>query len=315
MSQQEQHLIFGTGAVGQAIMHALVKRGKSVTMVNRSGKMAETPASVKVIKGDANDQALTAQQAQGVSHVYNATNPPYENWDTLFPPLNTSILRAASKANARLIVMDNLYMYGPTNGKLITEDLPYKPNGKKSLTRANMANELLDAHKRGDVRVVMGRSPDFFGPAVTGSSVGDMLFYAAISGKPGQLLFNIDLPHTYSFVPDIGEALVTLGENDDAYGKAWHLPNARTTTTREFVKILYETVGQPMKTQVIGLRMSKVLSLFVPILREVQEMSYSGTNAYIVDDAPYKKRFGDHATKLETAIAQTVAWYRAHPRA
>lgn len=313
MAQQEQHLIFGTGPVGKAIMTSLLKRGKQVTMVNRSGKMDETPSGVKIVKGDVKDEAFAAQTAQGMTHVYNATNPPYEDWHTQFPPLNTSILKAASKAKARLIVMDNLYMYGPTNGKLITEDLPYNPNGKKSLTRAKMANELLEAHKRGDVRVVMGRAADFFGPGVMGSSVGERLFYPAVEGKAAQLMFKIDLPHTYTFVPDIGEALVILGENDDAYGKAWHVPSPRTVTTREFVKIVYEASGHPMKTQVIGLNMSKFLSLFVPILREVQEMSYSGMNPYIVDDTPFKKRFGDIATPLEKAIDQTVAWYKTHP--
>jgi nucleoside-diphosphate-sugar epimerase len=313
MSPVEKHLIFGTGPVGKAIMTSLLKRGKSVTMVNRSGKMDDTPNGVTVVKGDVKDEAFTAQLAQGFTHLYNATNPPYENWHFEFPPLNTSILKAATKANARLIVMDNLYMYGPQDGKPITEGLPYRPNGKKSLTRANMADELLEAHKRGEVKVVLGRASDFFGAGVMGSSVGERLFYPAVEGKAAQMMFNVDFPHTYSYVPDIGEGLVLLGENDDTYGKAWHLPSPRTVTTREFVRLVYAAAGYPMKMQVIGKRMSQVLSLFVPILREVQEMSYAGMNAYVVDATPFIQRFGDISTPLEQAITETVAWFKAHP--
>jgi nucleoside-diphosphate-sugar epimerase len=33
------HVVLGTGAIGRAIMEELVRRGESVRMVNRSGRM------------------------------------------------------------------------------------------------------------------------------------------------------------------------------------------------------------------------------------------------------------------------------------
>ena len=36
----------------------------------------------------------------------------------------------------------------------------------------------------------------------------------ALAGKPAQVLGNPDLPHTYTYIPDIGEALVLLAERD-----------------------------------------------------------------------------------------------------
>ena len=51
------HVVLGTGAIGRAVMEELVKRGESVRMVNRSGKMDEIPAEVEVIASDLYDQA------------------------------------------------------------------------------------------------------------------------------------------------------------------------------------------------------------------------------------------------------------------
>lgn len=308
----ERHLIFGTGPVGKAIMAELAQRGKNITMVNRSGRLENAPEGVSVIAADVTDEARTQQLAKGATYIYNATNPPYTEWHRLFPPLNTSILKAASAAGARLIVMDNLYMYGPTNGAPMTEQLPYRATGKKGVTRARMAEELLTAHQRGDVQMLMGRASDFFGPGVFDSSVGQRLFANAVQGKPAQMLGKIDLPRTYSYVPDVGKALVVLAHDDAAYGKAWHLPNPETVTTREFVRMVYESAGQPLKIQVIGPVMQRILAPFIPILKEVAEMNYSNEQPYVVDDSPYKKRYGDTATPLQEAIAHTVAWFQQH---
>ena len=37
------------------------------------------------------------------------------------------MLEGAASAGAKLIAMENLYMYGPTDGRPLTEDLPLRP--------------------------------------------------------------------------------------------------------------------------------------------------------------------------------------------
>ncbi len=110
-----------------------------------------------------------------------------------------------------------------------------------------MAQELLAAHARGVVRVAIGRASDFFGPGVLDSAAGDRIFAHAVAGKPAQVAGNPDLPHTYTYVPDIGRALVILGERDEALGQAWHLPSAHTVSTGAFVEQVY--VVQPHTDQ------------------------------------------------------------------
>ena len=49
MSDIAEHVIFGTGPLGTAVMRELVRRGKRVRMVNRSGRAPQgVPAGVRV---------------------------------------------------------------------------------------------------------------------------------------------------------------------------------------------------------------------------------------------------------------------------
>jgi hypothetical protein len=49
-----------------------------------------------------------------------------------------------------------------------------------------------------------------------------------VEGKAAQVAGDPDLPHTYTYAPDIGKGLVVLGEREEALGLAWHLPGPET---------------------------------------------------------------------------------------
>jgi nucleoside-diphosphate-sugar epimerase len=306
----ELHVVFGTGAVGMAVMDALVQRGpRRVRMVNRSGR-ARVPDGVEVVGGDATDEAFTREASEGASVVYFALNPPYNKWPELFPGLQAGVLEGAASARAKLIAMENLYMYGPTDGRPLTEDLPYAANTRKGTVRARMSEELMEAHRSGRVRVAIGRASDFFGPRVITSAAGEQVFGRAVEGKSAQVAGDPDQPHTYTYVPDIGKGLVILGEREEALGRAWHLPSPETVTTREFVEIIFEEVGKPARVQAAPKILLRAIGLFNPALRETIEMLYEFEEPFIVDDSDFTRTFGDQATPLREAIQRTVRWYR-----
>ena len=154
----ELHVVYGTGPVGMSVMDELVQRGRRrVRMVNRSGR-ASVLHGVEVVGGDATDEAFVREVSEGASVVYFALNPPYDKWTELFPGLQAGVLEGAASAGAKLIAMENLYIYGPTDGRPLTEDLPYAPNTRKGTVRARMSKKLMEAHKSGRVRVTIGRA-------------------------------------------------------------------------------------------------------------------------------------------------------------
>jgi hypothetical protein len=70
------------------------------------------------------------------------------------------------------------------DGEHITEDAPWAATSRKGRLRAELDRRYLEAHEQGRVRVVAGRSADFYGPAVLNSTLGGAVFPAALTGEP-----------------------------------------------------------------------------------------------------------------------------------
>jgi nucleoside-diphosphate-sugar epimerase len=315
MSSTARHVIFGTGAIGLATLDALRRRGESVRLVNRNGT-APVPDDVEVVGGDASDPAFATDAATGAQVVYQTLNPPYHQWVELFPGLQASVLAAAQAAGARLVSMENVYMYGRAAGQPFTETRPYAAHTKKGTLRASMARELLAAHQAGRIQVAIGRASDYFGPrGGAQSNLGDRVFPPALSGRTATVMGDPDQPHTYSYIPDIGEGLATLGEHPDAPGEVWHLPNdPETRTTRQLVERIYRQAGQP-RTKLRGtpVLLLRALGLFNPTVRELIELQYEFQEPFIVDSSKIATKLGVHATPVEQALADTLATYRTRP--
>lgn len=313
MANQKLHVIFGTGPVGQATARELVRHGKVVKMINRSGKKpAGVPENVTVVAGDVFDAALAKELAKGATHVYQCTNPAYHMWVEQFPTLQANTLGAAAAAGAKYIVMDNVYLYGDTHGQTIREDMPYNATNKKGTLRARMAKDVLAAHQSGKVRAVIARAADFYGPGVRDSAAGERMFGFAVQGKAASAAGNLDAKHSFTYIEDVGKALVILGERDEALGKAWHVPNAEVTTTRQFINLIFEELGQPAKMGAMGKLMMSIGGLFIPAARETVEMMYEFEQDFVVDGSLFTRTFGLKATPYREGVKQTVAWYMAN---
>ncbi|MFA9453000.1 MAG: NAD-dependent epimerase/dehydratase family protein [Candidatus Aminicenantaceae bacterium] len=314
MSDRELHVIFGAGPVGLAVMDELLSIGKQVRLVTRSG-LAEVPDGVDVVGGDAADLEVSERACQGAAVVYSCCSPPYDKWPEYFPPLLNGIIVGAVHAGAKLVSMENLYMYGQTKGKPVAEDLNYDALTRKGMIRARMAEELASAHQSGRIRVVSARASDFFGPRALNAAMGDRVFYPALAGKKVQVLGNPDLLHTMTFVPDIAKALVLIAEKDEALGKAWHIPSPETVTTREFIERVFADAGNKPRIKTVPRFMVKVMGAFLPVMRELHEMLYMWEEPFVVDHSKFEAAFGFKATPLDEAITQTVEWFRTHPKA
>jgi nucleoside-diphosphate-sugar epimerase len=313
----ELHVVYGSGPVGTAVVESLLAQGKPVRVVTHSGARKHLPVQAEIVRGDATNPEDARLVCAGASHVYNCTNPvDYQRWPEQFPPLQRGVLEGAAANDAKLIVMENLYMYGPHGGVPMTEDLPMRGQGSRSTTRVKMTEELFAAHRSGKVRVASVRAADLFGPHVRESLVGERLFGPLLAGKPAQLFANLDMPHSVSYIHDVGQALVAVGAHDTALGRAWHTPNATAVTLHEFVRILAEEANLTPKVSALPRAVTRMLlpllGIAVPALRGLTENLYIGYEPYIVDNTAYTQAFGDHATSLRDAIRATVQWYRAH---
>ena len=301
--------MFGTGQVGHAVVAHLAGLGHSVRAVSRHRPSALADG-VDWRAADVTDPDAAAEAATGASVLYQCLNAPYTDWPKRFPPLQRGVLTAAERTGALLVSLENVYGYGPTGGRPMTEDLPLAATTVKGRTRAAMTRELLAAAEAGRVRIAIGRASDFFGPGVTESTLGERVFAKAVAGKRADFLGNPDLPHTYSYVPDIAAGLVTLGTDDRAAGQVWHLPGPETVTTRALLELVAREVRHPVDVRTVPKLAVRALALVNPMMRGLAEMAYEFDEPFVVDTNKYQTTFGTAGTPLGIAVADTVAWYQ-----
>jgi nucleoside-diphosphate-sugar epimerase len=210
--------------------------------------------------------------------------------------------------------MENVYLYGRPAGQPLTETRSHAAHTRKGKLRASMAEALMAAHRAGRVEVAAGRASDYFGPrGGAQSNLGDRVFPAALSGAIATVLGDPDQPHTYTYIPDIGEGLAVLGEHPDAPGQAWHLPNDPSTrTTRQLVEAVHQQAGRSrIRLRRVHPLLLRMAALTDPTIRELLEMQYQFDEPFIVDSAKIATRLGAHATPLDQAVADTLSTYRS----
>lgn len=308
-----RHVVFGTGQVGSQVVTQLVGAGKDVVAVSRSGSFRTDGATT--VAGDATDPAFTAEVCEGADVVYFCLDAPdYDQWPTQFPPLQRGVLAGARATGpgTRLVVLENLYGYGPVNGAPLTETLPLAATAAKARTRIAMSDELLAAHADGDVQVAIGRASDYFGPGVRHSALGELVFESIAKGKTAQVMGFPDTRHSYSYTPDVAQALIALGTaGPDVTGQVWHLPVADAWTTRRIIAHVSDLAGRKPRSFAAGAFTLRALGLVNPAMKEYLRTLYQFTNDWVVDDTRFTTRFGLGATPMEEALAATFQWAAA----
>ena len=178
-----------------------------------------------------------------------------------------------------------------------------------------MTQDLLSAADAGRVKIAIGRASDFFGAGVTETTLGERVFANAVIGKRADFLGNPDLPHTYSYVPDIAVGLATLGTDARAVGEVWHLPGPETVTTRALLDLVAGEVGYPVAVRSVPKLVMRALGVFNPMMRELVEMTYEFDEPFVLDTTKFESTFGTVGTARCRAVTETVSWYQAQKSA
>lgn len=302
------HVIVGAGPVGSATALLLAEQGHTVRVITRSGSGPVHPAIERVVADAADGEALLAA-AGGAEVLYNCANPPYHTWPTDWPPIAAALLRTAEVTGAVLVTTSNLYGYGPVDHPMVESD-PLAATGTKGRVRAQMWADALAAHEAGRVRATEARAADFFGPGLTDASqLGERVIPRILAGKTLRLLGDPDAAHSWTFVPDLARTLVTIGQDERAWGRPWHVPS-NTISQRGAVEQLAALAGVPVpKVGTVPPVMLKLAGVVVPLMRELQEVAYQTAAPFVLDSSATTATFGLEATPLDEAFAVTLAWW------
>jgi len=305
-------LILGYGPVGAATAELLKDKHYKVTIAQRRSPK-DLPEGLAFTPCDVLDRASVMSAFKKADQVVVSLGFQYDGkvWKQSWPLAMGNILAAAEATGARVVFIDNLYMYGPQSAPL-TEDMPLTSYGAKPSTRAVITRMWQDAADAGAVKFAALRAPDFYGPGVSLSHLGTDVFNAIGDGKAAQLVMKPDVPHAFAYVPDIARAAVTLLEAPDSdFGQAWHVPCAPAKTPRQMLNLAANALGAKLRIQALPLALIPVVGLFVPLLRGMTEMRFLFDRPYEVNADKFAKRFWGNATPFEVGMPKTALAARA----
>jgi len=307
------HVIIGAGPVGTATALRLAAAGQHVRVITRSGTGPDVDR-IEKIAADAASAVRLASLAAGAEIIYNCASPPYHRWPQDWPPLAASVLAAAEHVGAVLVTMSNLYGYGPV-AHPITERDPLAAAGPKGRTRAAVWAQALAAHQAGRVRATEARASDFFGPGVRDQSPIGRSMRRLLAGRPIAVLGDPGAAHSWTYVPDIAAALITLGTDQRAWGRAWHVPTGAPMSQRGIFTTLARIAGAPApRLRPVPPWLLRVAGLAVPSLRELGEVAYQFTGPFVMDSAALQDTFGIGPTPADQALATTMTWWQHNGR-
>ncbi|WP_431045739.1 NAD-dependent epimerase/dehydratase family protein [Streptomyces sp. P1-3] len=308
------HVVVGFGPAGAATARLLAEQGHSVRVVTRSGRSPEP--GIEHVALDATDSERLIEVARGAAAIYGCAAPPYHRWARAWPPLASAACAAAEATGAVLVMLGNLYGYGPVDGPM-TEELPLAATGPKGRVRAAAWEQARKLHEQGRIRAVEVRASDFFGPGVTGGGhLAARVVPRVLRGKPVSALGDPDAPHSWSYLPDVARALVEVAGEERAWGRAWHVPTEPALSTREMVdRLAAQSETGPVAVRGLSPAVLGVVSVFSPLIRELKEIRYQFDRPFVVDSSAYQAAFAVRATPVDEQVKATVDWWRERLRA
>ncbi|EPX95954.1 MULTISPECIES: SDR family oxidoreductase [Ralstonia] len=283
------------GANGQIAMELARELHRNYTSELRL--VSRTPRKVNdtdsLVSANLLDAEQTTEAVKGSSVVYFTAGLPPDThlWETQFPVMLKNALDASRAAGAKFAYFDNTYMY-PQDARLQTEATPFAPVGRKGRVRAAMASMVLDEMARGEIPVLIGRAPEFYGPGRTQSFTNALIIENLETGKKPRVPVRDDTRRTLIWTPDASRALAALGNTPDAFGQTWHLPcDDDRLTYRQFVAMASDVFGRETSYTVIGKWAMTAAGLFSKPVREIRELLPRYEQDNLFDSTRFKRRF------------------------
>ena len=301
-----QTILGSTGVIGKELAKALSQYTNKIRLVSRNPK--------KVNDGDELFSAnlLNAEEilkaVEGSEVVYLTAGLQYDInvWRKDWPVIMKNVIEACKKNNSKLVFFDNVYSYGKVDGWM-TEESPIKPDSEKGKVRAELNKMILDEVKQGNLKAIIAKAADFYGPNTPLSFVNIMVFENFKKGKKAQWMLDVNKKHSFTYTPDAGKGTAILGNTDSAYNQVWHLPTNRNVLTgKEFIELAAKEMSIKPDYMVVKKWMLSMLGLFNKVIQENNEMLYQNDTDYLFDSTKFEKAFNYKPISYEEGIINTV---------
>lgn len=309
-----QTILGAGGAIGTELAKALTEYTSEIRLVSRNPEKVNP--NDELLAADLLNRDEVRSAVEGTSVAYVTVGLPYDIkvWEKKWPVLIKNVLTACKEQDCRLVFFDNIYMYDEHHLNGMTEETPVKPPSRKGKVRARVADMIMEETEEGDLRALIARSADFYGPNIKDTSMlTEMVVNPLGEGKKANWIGSATVKHSFTYTPDAGRATALLGNTDEAYNQVWHLPTAADPLTgEEWIKGVAREMGVNARYREVSKLMVRLMGFFIPVMGEIVEMYYQYDRDYVFDSRKFEQRFAFKPTPYREGIKNTV---QAHKKA
>jgi nucleoside-diphosphate-sugar epimerase len=306
-----QTILGSTGIIGNFLAKSLTNHTNEIRLVSRNPKKINE--GDELIKADLLNAGETMKAVEGSEIVYLTAGLQYDInvWHTQWPKLMKNVLEACKKNKSKFVFFDNVYTYGKVDGWM-TEESPVKPDSEKGKVRAELTKMIMNEIEQGNLKAIIARAADFYGPNTPLSFVNILVFENYRKGKKAQWMIDINKKHSFTYTPDAGKGTAILGNTESAFNQVWHLPtNKNALTGAQFIKLAAKAMNVDPEYSVLKKWMLNLVGLFNKIVKEGNEMLYQNEYDYLFDSSKFEKTFNYQPVSYEDGIIATAKSMKA----
>lgn len=301
-----QTILGSTGTIGNILAKVLTGYTDKVRLVSRNPKKINE--GDELLSANLFNENETSEAIEGSDVVYLTVGLNYDIkvWREKWPLLMKNVIEACKKNNSKLVFFDNVYSYGRVDGWM-TEETPAKPESEKGKVRVELNRMIMNEVEQGNLKAIIAKAPDFYGPNTPLSFVNVMVFDNFKKGKKAQWFLDVNKKHSLIYTPDAGKATAILGNTESAYNQVWHLPTSKNVLTgKEFIELAAKAMGAKPEFMIVNKFMVRLLGLFIKAIKESYEMLYQNEFDYLFDSTKFEKAFNYQPVSYEKGIAETA---------
>ena len=301
-----QTILGAGGAIGIPLAKELVRFSDKIRLVGRNPKKVNP--SDELFTADIIDYNQTLEAVKGSDIVYLVAGLKYDLkvWQAQWPVLMKNVIDACKKHRAKLIFLDNVYMYGRVNGWM-TEETPFNPCSRKGEIRARIAQMLIDEYKNKNLDAAIVRSADFYGSNIRSSVFNILVIDKLKKGQSANWLLNDNVKHSFTYNIDAARAAALIGNTPSAFNQTWHLPTDKNALTgAEYIKLTAGILVSKPKYFVLKKWQLRLVGFFVSDIKESMEMLYQNEYEYLFNSTKFENYFNIKPTSYKEGLTASV---------
>ncbi|MDQ0245575.1 nucleoside-diphosphate-sugar epimerase [Bacillus fengqiuensis] len=304
-------LVLGaSGGMGYSIVKELSGRGIAVTAFARTKakleKLFNEDPNVTIFTGDIFRIEDLQAAASGVDVIFQAANIPYAEWEEKLTVFMSNIINVSKHQGAKLAIVENIYAYGRSAGKKVSETTPKNPHTKKGNIRLQVEKMV----KESGVPALIAHFPDFYGPNAE-NAILHYTLQGVVKNKKSSFVGDQGIAREFMFTPDGAKAIVNLALNENAYGQNWNIPGYGVVTGKEIVQMIRTIIDYDKRVSTVTKNMIRFLGLFNPNMSEVVEMFYLNEEPVVLSGEKYEKLMGPlPCTPYQEGLRQTIEYMK-----